>query len=246
MTLTGILGIPRFLADMLYPNECPGCGRPCDRPGHFVCSECFSSQIHFFKGLRCNICGKAYSSGEDASFICGACSRTPPAYDKALSAVHFSGLPRDLIHRLKYGGQLWLAGELTDLLEACLRSGFPSDEIDAVLPVPLHRLRRRERTYNQAAVLAESLAKRIDRRFDSESLSRIRMTTTQTALDLPARRANLSGAFAVTRPDWVRDRTLLLVDDVMTTGSTLDACAQALKAAGAARVWAVSVARGTV
>lgn len=241
-----IRALPRLLADMLYPKECPGCGRPSDRPGHFVCAKCRAEKIELFKGLRCSVCGKAFPGKPDNSFICDTCLQSPPAFDKASSAVRFTGLPRALIHRLKYGGQLWLRGELADLLETCLRAGFPAAEIDAVLPVPLHPLRRRARTFNQAAVLAEALAPRIGRRLDTGSLARVRQTSTQTALDLAARRANMSGAFAVTRPEWIRGRTLLLVDDVMTTGTTLDACAQALKAAGAVRVWAVTVARGAI
>lgn len=112
-----------------------------------------------------------------------------------------------------------------------------------VLPVPLYSARQRERSYNQAALLAEELARRIDRRFDDKSLVRIRKTETQTHFNAVKRRENMSGAFAVARPEWVRQRCVLLVDDVMTTGATLHECAKALKQAGVRTVWALTVAR---
>lgn len=168
----------------------------------------------------------------------------PPAFDKARAAGRFSFELRDLVHQLKYGGATWLAADLADLLEGCVKAHFPAKEVDVVIPVPLHPLRLRERTYNQSALLAGELAKRLDRRFDDRSLARVRQTETQTHFNAKERRKNMAGAFAVVRPEWICKRTVLLVDDVMTTGSTFDACAYALKKAGVRTVWAVSLARG--
>jgi ComF family protein len=133
--------------------------------------------------------------------------------------------------------------DLCDLLQGSVQAHFSAAAIDVVLPVPLFPTRQRERTYNQAALLAEELAQRIDRRFDEQSLVRIRQTETQTHFNAVKRRENMSGAFSVARPEWVRQRCVLLVDDVMTTGATLHECAKALKKAGAITVWALTIAR---
>ena len=133
--------------------------------------------------------------------------------------------------------------DLCDLLQGSVQAHFTAAAIDVVLPVPLFPTRQRERTYNQAALLAEELARRIDRRFDEQSLVRIRQTETQTHFNAVKRRENMSGAFSVARPEWVRQRCVLLVDDVMTTGATLHECAKALKSAGASTVWALTIAR---
>jgi ComF family protein len=133
--------------------------------------------------------------------------------------------------------------DLCDLLHGALQACFTPAAIDVVLPVPLFPTRQRERSYNQAALLAEELAQRIDRRFDEQSLVRIRKTETQTHFNAVKRRENMAGAFSVARPEWVRQRCVLIVDDVMTTGATLHECAKALKKAGARTVWALTVAR---
>jgi ComF family protein len=133
--------------------------------------------------------------------------------------------------------------DLVDLLQGGLEAHFRRSSVDVVVPVPLFSTRQRERSYNQAGLLAEALALRIDRRFDGTSLVRNRETETQTHFNAVKRRQNMSGAFSVSRPEWIRQRSVLLVDDVMTTGSTLHECAKALKKAGASEVWALTIAR---
>ena len=231
------------LLDAVFPRLCPLCGKPSDRTGRTVCWDCFSS-IDLYRESLCARCGR-FAEGEiKHAFTCSVCMSMPPAFDTARSAGRYSFELRDLVHLFKYGGSTWLASDLADLLEGCVSAHFPPHDIDVVLPVPLHPLRLRERTYNQSALLAEELAKRLDRRFDDRSLARIRQTETQTHFNAKERRKNMAGAFSVVRPEWIRKRTVLLVDDVMTTGSTFDACAHALKQAGADVVWAVSLARG--
>lgn len=232
-----------WAADAFYPRVCPGCGRLSDRPGRHLCWGCLSG-IELFTESLCDVCGAFVSGHVRHRFVCGACRQSPPAYDRARSAGHFTGLLRDLVHRFKYSQALWLKNDLADLLEGCLRAHFDAAAVDVVLPVPLHPVRMRERSYNQAAVLAEALAGRIGRRFDGRSLVRVRQTGTQTRLRARERKENMRGAFCVRRPEWVRGRAALLIDDVMTTGATLDACARALKKAGARRVWALTAARG--
>lgn len=230
-------------ADAIFPRLCPGCGNRCDRPGHYLCWSCFSG-IELFTDSLCDCCGRLATGEVGHRFVCSACRHVKPSFDRARSAGHFTGLLQHLLHQFKYSSALWLRADLTDLLEGCLKAHFDADQVDAVLPVPLHRTRSRQRTYNQSAVLCEELARRLNRRCDLRSLKRIRPTGTQTRLNAIQRRDNMKGAFNVPNPAMVSGRTLLLVDDVMTTGATLDACASALKKAGAARIWCVTVARG--
>ena len=233
----------KTVIDWLFPRICPGCRRHSDREGRLICWGCFSS-ISLFTESLCDRCGRFVTGQVQHRFICSSCVSEPPAYDRARAAAHFGGFLRELLHRFKYQKGVYLCEDLADLLEGTVRAHFDAAAVDVVVPVPLHPLRLRARSYNQAALLAESLGRRLGRRVDTVSLQRVRFTGTQTRLHRAARRENMKGAFSVARPAWLRHRTVLLVDDVMTTGATFDACARALKKAGVWRVWCVAVARG--
>jgi len=151
---------------------------------------------------------------------------------------------RELLHQFKYEYATWLCRDLADLLQGCVLGHYAAVEVDVVVPVPLHRQKLRDRGYNQAALLAEALASRLGRLYVGDALTRARNTPTQTRLHVRERHRNVRHAFVVQAPEWVRGRTVLLVDDVMTTGATLSEVAATLKRAGAWRVWAVTVARG--
>ena len=148
-----------------------------------------------------------------------------------------------LIQLFKYKRGTWLAEDLAEMLEGVVRAQLDGAAVDAVFPVPLHPNRLRARGYNQSALLARALARRLGRRCDETSLARIRDTPKQALLGGDARRQNLKGAFATVRPSFVRGRTILLIDDVTTTGSTLFAAAEPLRAAGAAHIWCATLAR---
>ena len=231
-----------FLNDLLYPRICPGCGQHSDRPGRFLCWSCFSTVELLDKGL-CDICGNPLAGDPQARFLCDYCRTRKPAFDRARSAARFNGVVRDMLHSFKYKNALWLAEDISDIMYGALTVWFDVKQIDVVVPVPLFRTRQRERSYNQARVLADILARRLDRRLDEYSLRRIRATETQTHYNSAQRRTNIRGAFKVTRPRWVKGRKVLLVDDVMTTGATLNACAKELKDSGARQILAISAAR---
>jgi len=230
-------------ADWFYPRVCPGCGGLSDRPGRHLCWEC-RRRIELYEDSVCERCGLHVEGRVAHSFVCGACRSDPPRFDRARAAGRFAGVLREQIHMFKYGHALWLTRDLADILEGCLAAHFTAEDVDVVVPVPLYPARQRDRSYNQAAVLARELACRIGRRCEAAALTRVRHTETQTALDAQRRRANMSGAFAVSKPGLVRHRRVLLVDDVMTTGATLNECARVLKRAEAYKVWAVTLARG--
>jgi ComF family protein len=232
-----------WFLDRLYPRTCPGCGVASDRERRHWCWGCFRKIEMFPLEGGCEICGQRVEGNVTHSFVCGTCGAGKPRFDRARAAADFSGSLREQILAFKYQSALWMRQDLCDVLEGAVRAHFKTALIDVVVPVPLYRVRQRERTFNQSALLAEELARRLDRRCDARSLARIRETSTQTRLDKAHRRTNVAGAFKVRRPGWVAQRCVLLVDDVMTTGATLDECARVLKQAGARTVWAATVAR---
>lgn len=147
-----------------------------------------------------------------------------------------------LLQAFKFRGARHLGPDFADLLEGAVRSRLPSGEIDAVVPVPLHPSRMRKRGYNQSAIVSELLASRLDRVSLPTALRRTRATGHQARKSRRERLESLKNAVEASNPRLLRGRTVLLVDDVATTFATLEECARALKAAGAARVWAATVA----
>lgn len=231
------------VADVCFPRFCPVCREPSDRVGRLLCWNCFGN-LPLREGPVCGRCGLQPEGRLEGPFICSVCQQSPPAFDCARAAAAFRGGARELLHRFKYSQGVWLCRDLADLLQGCVEAHFDYAAIDAVLPVPLHPRKQRQRTYNQATALAAELAARLRLPLLPDAARRVRLTPTQTRLSAAARRDNVRGAFQVVQPEWVRARTLLLVDDVMTTGATLHELAAALKRAGAWRVWAATVARG--
>jgi len=236
------------MADWIWPRTCAvaTCGRPSDRPDRHICSSCFAALPFLETGGECVRCGRPVPAPTRHDFVCESCQTDPPAFERARSALRYAFAAAELVQSFKYRRALQLTEDFGDLLEATLRAKFDTAAIDLVMPVPLHPHRLRERGFNQSELLAETLARRINRRLDTRSFIRRRDTEHQARSNGVARRANLHAAFAVRHPEFVRGRTALLVDDVMTTGATLSACAQTLRDGGAARVWCLTLARATL
>jgi len=166
-----------------------------------------------------------------------------PAFDRVASALHFDDVARDAVNAFKFKSRLWLRDDLVDWLEAVVRARFKVEEIGLVLPMPSTLWHRFDRGYNQCAYLGRALAKRLAKPYDGRVLRRKGHPKRQGGLTEEERRKNVVGTFAVRRPEAVLGKTVMVVDDIMTTGSTLSACAAELKAAGAARVWCATLAR---
>lgn len=236
------------VADVLWPRVCAveSCARTSDRQGRHICSRCFATLPFHEAGGACSICGGLVAADVKHDFVCEYCQTERPAYEFARSAVLYEEPVDRLVQDFKFRRATWLCEDLTDLLEGAVRAKLDFAGIDVVMPIPLHPNRERERGYNQSALLAESLARRLVRRVDCRSLVRVVDTEHQARLSGDARRNNLRNAFEVPDPRWTRGRTVLLVDDVMTTGATLSHAARALLKAGAGRVWCATVARAVL
>ena len=228
---------------LLYPPHCAGCGEAVGPRDAGLCRGCRRARQRL-GGSRCAICGQPYGGAITASFRCMNCGDRAWFFDFATAAYRSRGVVRDLIHQFKYNHRM----HLRHLLARMLCEGFRDPRLQeqrpsALVPVPLHPTRQREREFNQAVVLASLAGARLGLPVDP-CLERTRYTLTQTHFHRDERFANLEGAFALRRGAEVTGRDLVLVDDVLTTGSTADACARVLREAGASSVVVITVARG--
>lgn len=216
----------------LFPARCLGCGRR----GVSFCPACWAALPRLQPPL-CPRCSRPERSGTR----CRDCQRAGPALRAVRAACSYSGAVGLGVRRLKYSQERHLVEPLAALLTECLAARPVT--ADLLLPVPLDAARARDRGYNQAALLAAPVAATLGVPVVPDALRRIRATRPQVGLSARERRANVRGAFTCPEPAAVAGRRVLLVDDVMTTGATLEACAEALVAAGAAGVWGLVVAR---
>lgn len=229
------------LQSLFFPSHCAGCGKAVPQ-GEFFCGTC-EADMEKIHPPRCEVCSQPYD-GKTPVFTCPNCQGETFHYECIVAVFRSRGVVREMIHRLKYGKEIWLARVLArQLAEGMEDPRLTGWTPDALIPVPLHPRRLREREFNQSEVLCRELS-RICGIPVSTPLVRRRYTTTQTQLDRKGRRQNLRDAFIPGKNGDVMNMNLLLVDDVLTTGSTLDACSAALLEAGAQSVRALTVARG--
>jgi ComF family protein len=228
------------LTDLLFPPLCIGCREPLGA-GHGFCADCWGS-IAFLDGPMCDCCGLPFAFDAGEGTRCAACLARQPSYDRARAIFVYDENSRAPIVALKHADRLELVPGFAHWLE---RTGRPLlDETDLIVPVPLHRLRLWQRRYNQAAELARALGRRTAKAVAVRALERTRPTQSQGAMaSARGRRRNVLGAFRVPDPAQVVGRNILIVDDVLTTGATAEACARALKRAGAVRVQILALAR---
>lgn len=235
--------VGRGLIDMLYPPRCFACLRRTARVG--LCRAC-TRQVAWVPSAICRICGTPFRGDSQREHTCGRCWISRPSYDTARACVVYGDLDHGTsplalaLHRYKYDRDVTLAAPLAHILaDRCPLP--PRHEI--VVPVPLHVARLRWRGFNQASLLAKLLARRRRLPLASSLLRRDRSTRPQVGLNEQDRRRNLSGAFSVTDAGTVRDRRVLLIDDVLTTGATVEECARSLRRAGACQVDVLVLAR---
>lgn len=229
--------------DLIYPRSCEVCGAPVGRDSGRICWDCLAS-FDIITDPFCSLCGDPADGRIEHEYTCSSCLRRRPYFDMARSAARCRGALRTSLHAFKYEGATCLARDFVPLLSACVNTHYSRISFDALSFIPLYPKREKKRTYNQARLLANGLAANLDLSVLSACLYRVRSTLMQTELTASARRVNVRGAFKAAQGDWLEGRNLLLVDDVMTTGATVNECAKILKRAGASAVYVVTVARG--
>ncbi|MFZ5570535.1 MAG: ComF family protein [Thermodesulfobacteriota bacterium] len=263
-TLIRIAGAAR---EFFFPNRCLACGElyrgePAPRPGNplptdfgpltadYLCTACRAGYNPVQSPL-CSMCGLSFKSREGEDHLCQDCAMTPKHFRRARACGHYSGPLMNAIHRLKYGGNIQLAGPLGRLLYATFTDHFRSGDIDWVLPVPLHDSKFRKRGFNQSFLLirewprftGEAAPAARPFRIARDILVRIKPTSPQTGLGRADRSANIRNAFRVTAPERISGRRILLVDDVYTTGATVNECAGVLVKHHAEQVDVLTLAR---
>ena len=228
--------------DFFIPRSCPLCQDPHPYGTREVLCRTCQTALERSEPPWCPKCGKPFHSrmtlAHSPNHICEDCQKFPPFYDSARSVGPYNGLFRELIHLMKYRGYTSVATELGAMLSHLarreLRKPLPPENI-LVTFVPIDRDRWKDRGFDQAKILAQSTARHLEMNF-AETIVRKKTTSPQTSLSASRRKKSLRGVFSVKSPDSVTGKRVLLVDDVITTGSTASACARELKQAGAASV----------
>ena len=229
---------------LVYPEFCQLC-RAQRATAHdgFVCAKCWT-HIRFIRPPFCERCGLPFPGDLTTPFECTNCREMELHFSAARSAVVAKTVVLEAIHRFKYQRALWFENFLADLLGREAAPALREQTWHLIVPVPLHPLKLREREFNQAARLAAPLAAATGIPLNETILRRVAPTATQTLLTRAERAANMKNAFAVRPGTSLAGNNLVLVDDVFTTGATTNACARALRGAGAAEVCVWTVARG--
>ncbi|MCX5863825.1 MAG: ComF family protein [Deltaproteobacteria bacterium] len=231
----------KALLDLLLPSFCLACEKPLgSAPDLLFCLDC-QEELHYIKSPLCPCCGRAYLVAPGGDHHCGACLAKPRHFSRARALFLYEEPLKKVVHRFKYQGKTAclpsfarLANNLPHLAEM--------EGVDWIVPVPLHPTRLRERGFNQALLLARAFFPK-DRRVVPSLLVRLRPTEPQTSFNGAARRTNLKNAFGVIKPHRLVGKKILLIDDVFTTGTTVNECARVLKKAGADEVLVLTLAR---
>lgn len=232
----------RSVLDFVFPPLCIGCRSLVAEPGS-LCAACWQA-IEFLDGPSCMCCGLPFDLDPGPDTRCAACHADPPSFDRARAVMRYDDASRGPILALKHADRLDLVPGFARWLDRAGRELL--GDADFIVPVPLHASRLWMRRYNQSAELARALGRLSSKPVMPRLLSRVRATPSQGEMpSAKARKRNMQGAFRVPqeRKPAVAGRAILLVDDVLTTGATVEACARALKHAGAAKVHVLALAR---
>ena len=225
--------------DLLLPPRCPACREIVENAGRF-CLGCWSG-LTFITAPRCAGCGAPFDIDRGATARCGGCLETPPKFAAARAALAYAGSARTVLLGFKHGDRQHLVDIMAPQLVRAGRDWLGPGTV--LVPVPLHRWRLWQRGFNQAALLARAVARRSGSSLAVDALIRAKPTRSSQGMGRRARAANVRGAFKVGRPAAIKDKEIILIDDVLTTGATAEACTRVLLRAGARRVRVLTWAR---
>ncbi|MGD9162494.1 MAG: ComF family protein [Desulfobacteraceae bacterium] len=233
------------LIDIIYPPRCCICAdfleeHPADRGD--ICDECYSS----FKKLThpfCSICAEPFKSKVEEDHLCEKCLRQRPFYDELRAPYLYEEKIMDAIQLIKYSGKSLIVKSLGPLLGAYAKNRIRDTSNIIIMPVPLHKKKLKQRGFNQSGLFVKAIIPVLEIEADFFTLIRTRYTEPQAGLSLEQRRKNVKGAFEVTGDNNIKGKAVVLVDDVATTGNTMNECARILKKAGAGKVLGLTLAR---
>ncbi len=192
----------------------------------------------------CDICGDPVDGDVRKNYTCQYCNQRNPHFLMARSAIRFDGVAKKTIYELKYNKETYVGKYLAQLAFHTIENEYENVIFDYVTYIPLHKRKTKQRTFNQSKLIAQYIAKMLKVNLAADLLIRSKYTNTQTLLNFQERRKNISGAFKAANISKLENKTILLVDDVMTTGATVNECSKVLKTAGALNVYVITVARG--
>lgn len=231
--------ISSAILNFLCPPRCPICHNMTEEP-HTLCPSCYA-KLNFITQPCCEICGRPFEYAGLNKLICGKCMKKKPKFSMARSVLEYTAFSKKLILAFKHGDHL----ELTPLFAKFMLQADKKifEEVDLIVPVPLHWTRLFLRKYNQATLLGRAIGRKRRIPFSEVILKRTRATSSQGHKHRQEREKNVKNAFCVTNPKKVCGKTILVIDDVMTTGATLNECAKTLLKAGAKSVKVLTIYR---
>ena len=228
-----------MLLDLIYPRRCPVCDKAVKPFGNLICEEC-TKKIKYVKAPSCSKCGKELK--DKRAIFCRDCAHKEHGYDRGMALFAYPSVAES-IYRFKYRGRQEYAVYYGERLAAVLGRRIAELKPDALVPVPIHDSKKRQRGYNQAELIARELGSRLNIPVETNLIKRVRKTIPMKDLSAAERQNNLKRAFKICRND-VKLNTIIIVDDIYTTGSTIDAIAREMRKAGIKRIYFVALAIG--
>ncbi len=235
----------KILLNLIFPekNICFICDRYDEEIGwSYLCNEC-GRELVFIDDNKCSKCGKPLELGYSPN-ICPDCKQNHHYFEKAVAPLEYIGLTKKAIYKYKYNKKSYMYKLFGKLIVRALKDSDIIHNVDLVVPIPLYRKKKLDRGFNQAELLTKYIAKELNFKMSNNNLVRIRRTSTQNKLSKLARRKNVLNAFKIRNEEAFEKKRILLIDDILTTGATVDECSKLILRSGAQKVYVATVATG--
>lgn len=231
------------ILELVFPVQCEACGVKLSWASPGVCSSC-QSQLKPIPPPHCPFCGRSIPPALAGAKTCGHCGATPLHFDRAFACTLYEGRMKELLRAYKFDNRKFLSGFFSQIMERFIQTHLETPDFDAIAAIPLDSQKKQRRGFNQSGLLAKRLAKRFGWQNVSKILWRSKSDAPQSLLTKKDRPQNVRGRFHARRDGLLKNKHILLVDDILTTGHTASECAKALKGAGARVVTVLALARG--